>query len=543
MDPNQPPDPNNPTPLNPLPVQPVPEGATIDSTTAATVTIGNQMPPVMPQMQSQPISPFPAQPEISQPQFQDNTTPPNGGGSKKKLIIIASAIIFALLVAGGAGYVFGFYLPSRPENVWKTGVDRTGEAVDRIITASTEKAKLDQYKKFQILGDLQYKSNDYKFVGKLDAKFDQNKANLDTSFNYENDLGDKVDIDGKLLAELVSGSSFPNVYLQLSGFAPSGFDAVLPGISDLDGRWIAIEEPFLKSLNLTLPEGDINQNAITSDDTAQFVRMISTTSNKYLFSIAPETGVFEMTKFVAKETLDDGMEAYRYEVKINEKNAISYCKEIVENLFESELYKKLPNFNPDTIKADKTYSLEQCDDAWGDSLKKLKTYDVWIDSKYKLMHKIRFVDLEDAKKYTEIGQIYQGGDDISLFIRDYKDDQPNGTFTVNTNMATNITSAEFEFSDDEASIVMSLEAKPYDGTIDVSKPLDAVQIEEIFAAYGITDPAALFGGATTPTDDSFDLEGQTGEEPLQVLGEQTIPESTQSATPLFDTSNLFRYIF
>ncbi len=85
MDPNQPTDSNNPTPLNPLPVQPVPEGATIDSTTAAPVTIGNQMPPVMPQMQSQPISPFPAQPEISQPQFQDNTTPPNGGGSKKKL--------------------------------------------------------------------------------------------------------------------------------------------------------------------------------------------------------------------------------------------------------------------------------------------------------------------------------------------------------------------------------------------------------------------------------------------------------------------------
>ncbi len=542
MDPNQQTDPNNQTPLNPLPTQPSPADLTIDSSASAQLTNGGLVPPVIPQTQTPPVSPLPTQPEISQPQFQMASAPQNGGKGKKKLIVIASAVIFALLIAGGVGYVFGFYLPNKPENIWKTGIARTGEAVDRIITASTEKAKLDQYKKSQISGDIQYKNNEGKFVGKFDVKFENTKANLDTSFNYENNLGDKVDISGKLLAELVEGSNFPNMYLQISGFAPFGFDAILPGISDLDGRWIAIEEPFLKSLNLTLPEGDINQNSITSDDTSLFVRTISATSNKYLFSTAPETGVFEMMKFVAKETLDDGMEAYRYEVKINDKNAISYCRELVENLFESELYKKLPNFNPDTIKVDKTYSLEQCDDAWGDSLKKLRTYDVWIDSKYKLMHKIRFVDIEDAKKYTEIGQDYKGGDEISLFVRDYKDEQPNGSFIIDTNLVTNITKAEFEFSDDEASIVMSLEAKPYDGTIDTSKPLDAIQIEEIFAAYGIANPAALFGGATAPADDSFDLEGQTGEEPLQVLGEQTMPDSTSSAVPL-DTSKLFKSIF
>ena len=542
MDPNQPPDPNNPTPLNPLPVQPSAGGITIDSMITAPVTTGDQMPPVMPEAQT-PLNPLPFQPEIAQPQLQQDPTPSSGGRGKKKLIIIASSVIFALLVAGGAGYVLGFYLPNRPENVWKTGVARTGEAVDRIITASTEKGKLDQYKKSQISGDLQFKDADGKFVGKFDIKFDDTKANLDTSFNYENSLGEKVDISGKLLAELVEGSNFPNMYLQLSGFAPLGFDAILPGISDLDGRWIAIEEPFLKSLNLTLPEGNINENSITSDDTAAFVRTISATSNKYLFSTTPETGIFEMTKFVAKETLEDGMEAYRYEVKINDKNAITYCKDLVENLFESELYKKLPNFNPDSIKVDKNYSLEQCDEAWGGSLKKLTTYDVWLDTKYKLFHKIRIKDADDNKAYTEIGQIYKGGDDISLFVRDYKNDQPNGSLTINTNLNTNTTNAELEFSDEGSTIVMTMEAKLYDGAIDVSKPLDAVQIEEIFAAFGITDPAALFGGVAAPTEDSSNLGGQAGDEQVYVLGEQTVPEPTPSTTSPFDTPNLFRSIF
>jgi len=130
-----------------------------------------------------------------------------------------------------------------------------------------------------------------------------------------------------------------------------------------------------------------------------------------------------------------------------------------------------------------------------------------------------------------------------LFVRDYKNDQPNGSLTINTNLNTNTTNAELEFSDEGATIVMTMEAKLYDGTIDVSKPLDAVQIEDIFAAFGITDPAALFGGTTAPTEDSSNLEGQAGDEQVYVLGEQTVPEPTPSTTSPFDTPNLFKSIF
>ncbi len=543
MDPDQQAiDPNNPTPLNPLPAQPVAEGITIDSIATAPITAEDQMPPITPQTQTTPISPLPIQLEVLQPQ-QPNA-PLSGGSGKKKLIIIASAVVFALLIAGGVGYVFGFYLPNQPENVWKTGVARTGEAVDRIITASTEKAKLDLYKKSQISGDIQYKNTNGKFTGKFDIKFEGTKASLDTSFSSEDSQGKKVELGGKLLAEIAEGSDFPNLYLQLTGLAPFGFDAFLPGISELDGKWIAIEEPFIKSLNLTLPAGDINQNSITSDDTAQFVRMISATSNKYLFSTDPETGVFEMNKFVAKETLDDGadgMEVYRYEVKINDKNAIAYCRVLVENLFESEFYKKLPSFNPDTIKVDKNYSLKQCDSAWGDSLKKLTTYDVWIDAKYKLMHKIRIKDTVDPKTYADIGQIYKGGDDISLFAKGYKDDKPNGSLTINTNLNTNTTNVKFEFSDDEDFVVMTMEAKPYVGTIDASKPIDAILIEDILTNYGLTNPAGLFGGTTVPTDKTPGLEGQTEDEQVHVLGEQISPDSSPSAIPR-PVVNLWNYL-
>ena len=90
-----------------------------------------------------------------------------------------------------------------------------------------------------------------------------------------------------------------------------------------------------------------------------------------------------------------------------------------------------------------------------------------------------------------------------------------------------------------------MEAKLYDGAIDVSKALDAVQIEEIFAAFGITDPAALFGGTTAPTEDSSNFEGQASDEQVYVLGEQSPSDASQSATtkPTMDVSELFKSIF
>src|SRR5688500_18121467 len=60
-----------------------------------------------------------------------------GGLGKKKALVAAGAA--AVVVLGAAGYVFGFYLPNKPENVYKSALSNTGEGYQALIDYADNK--------------------------------------------------------------------------------------------------------------------------------------------------------------------------------------------------------------------------------------------------------------------------------------------------------------------------------------------------------------------------------------------------------------------
>ncbi len=64
-----------------------------------------------------------------------NTTPRQG----KRKVILFGAMAAVLVLAGSAAAVFGVYIPNKPQNVWKTGLNRSGTAVQKLVATVTTK--------------------------------------------------------------------------------------------------------------------------------------------------------------------------------------------------------------------------------------------------------------------------------------------------------------------------------------------------------------------------------------------------------------------
>lgn len=451
--------------------------------------------------------------------------------SKKKWILLGVAV-FVLLLAGG-GFVFAYYLPNKPENVWKTSLSRTGDGLKSVTTAATEKEKLNSFKRSHIAASGEYKNNDKSYLVSFKNIFDDSKADGSVDvIEKVKDQPDRTLFGVKFLSELQKGHTFPNIYVQLSGLKQLGVDqmeATYPGISEYDGKWIAIEEEYLRSLTeqvtggvqTTEPQQDDTkkENPVTSDDIAAFARTLSEAVSEYVLTSDTTKGILEQRSFVGKETVE-GVKTYHYKAGINKAHAKEFCKVLTERYSKSELYKKLNNeVNLDAQARERNIksSIENCQKSVDDM--KQDTFDAWVDTKYKLIHKIRVTDPENKDIYTELGQNYQGGDKLALFVKLHNGkEQTDGQVTLDTNLKTMETKAKLTFKstkkDSAYEISATLEAKPMKEEIKVEKPAGAVPIKDIMDRYGI-DPAGLLL-----------LYGMSGQPVTQT-------ESTEESTPLY----------
>src|SRR5690606_10369733 len=127
------------------------------------------------------------------------------------------------------------------------------------------------------------------------------------------------------------------------------------------------------------------------------------------------------------------VKAYHYKAALNQDHLEDYCVALSHAVLSTDAYKNVTGLTDDEIADEKDRAKEGCKTQAGDTVKDTKTFDLWIDSKYKLIHKVRLYDPNDSKIYTEIGQLYKGGDKLSLFVAVHDDSattQADGKFTV-----------------------------------------------------------------------------------------------------------------
>lgn len=474
----------------------------------------------------QSTAPPQAQPEFSpsvqaQPS-QPTITPSNGGdtsstGKKKKLGLIVGAAVG--IVAILSGVVFGYAIPNRPENVFSTGLDRSGQAINGLMVQLAEMETADQMNQMQATADMQIEMEGTTFEGDVRVRFDETASESTFSLQAAGDAS--FELSGDVLTTNSDQSDYPDVYLQLTGITALGLDAFIPGISRYDGRWIHMPSAFLEEAIGPIEQTEVTQEMPDSQDIMSLMVDISEVVRDYLLTSDEEKSVFEIAEIVGEEDVD-GKSAYRYKVAVEEQNFELFCVALAEKIEASDYY---------SVISDTAFTEPLDTSGCAEAAEEIneETIDIWVDRRTKLISKIRFTNPEVEQEYSELGLNYEGGDDVGLYLRDISEDQ-----TVELSMQTNFESLRttgavvveqnglsgFEFT-------MNVSAEPYQDAIEATPPETAVTFEQMFedllgSSGGFTLGRQTDDDATLPLDSGIVNSEDTTAAP-EPSGQTTIP--------------------
>jgi hypothetical protein len=428
---------------------------------------------------------------------------PAGGrpGKKKKMMLIGGAFMFLLLASAGA--VFGWYLPNQPENVWNTGLDRSGSALTQLIQQATEEDKMQQIEKSELTATAEFKGYGSEFNGQIAAKVDTNKSDGGVKLVLVNEGESNHEISLDFLTERLEGKNYPETFFRVSGLDALGLGFFMPGLEDIEGQWIEISSDYWESLGSRYSGVEIEEEPardnLSSRDVAELARTIASSVDEYLLTSDSDKAVLENRGFIGEETID-GLSTYRYEAGINHENANKFCKDLSMRVIDSEGFKKLSGVKESGVEDLKTEANESCDGGTKSEDLSDKTFDLWIDAKSKLIHKVRFYDENNRSTYIDVGQTYED-DSITFFVNYHDDDSKYDIKShVTVNVGSTTTKGEVSFmqeGEDGFSGKITFEAKPYDGEITVERPTDAISIEQLLSALGYGD--------VQPTNNNLEL--------------------------------------
>lgn len=506
--------------IAPAPAEPVTPTVGTFAAPGQTFMPGAQTPP-------SPVSPQPTVPAQS-PLTPSDSAPGQSGISnqfpaatavspppKKKKTKLFAAIAIFVVVLLGAGYVFAFYIPNKPQNVYKTGLNRSGQAIDKIINQATEQKALATIKRTNITGSINATASGATYSGNLDVKFDPSKSNGSLTIATTQQDQAEQKLTANFISDLPAGTQYPNIYFQVSGLKSFGLADIIPALADYDGKWISIDADYLKSLGAQAATAqDTEKQQLSAADISELARAATKATTDYVFTADPKKAIFVQKQFVGKETVD-GIKAYHYVVGYNKDNSKAYCSALINSVFSTNAYKKLPWVDASTIEDQKKNSIKDCQDSV-DTGKDSETLDMWVDAKYKLIHKVRSYDNDKKDSYTDLGQTYTGGDDVTFFVTSHEaSTSTDGNITLKLNLKTYDTQATITYKstdkDSPYDVKITAEAKPYTQDIKTDKPANVIPVKDVLNKLGY-DPSMLGldgSGGDMPTASNANTERQT----------------------------------
>jgi len=386
--------------------------------------------------------------------------------------------------------VWGLYLPNTPNNVWNTSVNRSGEAVDGVLRSATEPAKLKAYGTSKIKGTLDVDMEDVSYTGSFQTTFDKVSLDGGLDVTLKSSDGVKKELGAKVLSQVPEGGLYPDVYFQLTGLKDLGLDDYIPNLSSYDNKWIFISSETFKEFGdgFGFATGDNTERKITAADIAEIVRAGSAVTKEYVFSTAADKAVFVKKSFVGKEK-ENGITAYHYKVGINKQHAKDYCVALTNAIYGTKGYQKITGLSDQELKTEKADEIKTCKEQTGDVIKGNDTFDMWMDGHYKLIYKVRLYAEGDKNSYIDLGQLYKGGDQLSLFALFHDATaKGDGRLTAETNIKTNNTKMTFNYKEDgdmPYEVKATLEATVSDDKVTITKPANAVPFMDILKQYGL----------------------------------------------------------
>lgn len=438
--------------------------------------------------------------------------PPSGTDKKKrfwKRPAVIGGVLAVLLLAGG-GYVFGYYIPNKPENVFKTGLSRTGIAADKLTTAGMAKDKLTTMKNIDFSGNLSVEGPGVKQSGSFSTRYSDTTS--DTTVTY-NPGGGVKSLSAQALTQLDKGQKYPDIYFRLTGFADLGLDQFVPGIGQYDNKWINISPAYLQSI---IPAQDTTPQpkdvpTFTPDDGAALTKVVVDTTRQYVFTNDPDKAVLINKGFKGTETIEDNIAANRYTVSINKAHAKDYCKALITNVTNAPAFKDIPGVPTGTdLATDRDDAITSCRQNIDKNIKDSDTFDMWVGRKSKLINKIRVTDDKDSTTYADFGQTYTSGSKLPLFATFHSGkDKYDAKLKLNVDMDTSTTDGSLAANFDEEGQKWTVDAgfsfKPDSKDITITKPKDAIPVQQVLQAIGL-DPSMFTdtGSGSPATGSTYD---------------------------------------
>jgi hypothetical protein len=425
------------------------------------------------------------------------TTEPNSVTSKpvtgsppsdKKNNLVNKIIIgMAVVGVGIAAYVFGVYLPNTPENVWSRSLDNTGDGFKKVLDEFAKEDKIKNIEKSQVSIDATAKSANYDFNGSANSKFNSQESNSNLKFDAQAN-GESIKFNLDVITKLPEKSYFPNIYFKFSGLDDiANSTGYATYASLLDDKWIRISSEYLKQFSsVTSTNPEENNEPITSADVAQYINTFADQTNEYIFTNNPEKAVL-VNKGYQGEEETEGVKTFKYTVGVNKDNAKKYCVSLTNAILDLPATKKFTSMSDEDIAREKGKTEEDCNQQIKD-IEDDYTFDVWINKSQKLLHKARFYESkQDKTTYTDVGQIYKGGDEIELFIN-YYDESESSEAKLNTKLNTKTFTSTGVFTaekkgDNGYEVNAKLEIKPYDGEIEAVEPKDFTDFEKLIQQF------------------------------------------------------------
>lgn len=424
--------------------------------------------------------------------------------SKPKKPLIFGGIAVGLLALVGIVYVFAFYLPNTPANVYSASLRNSGKALDALITYSKTQEHT-QYTSSSFTGGLQAKSPGASYDVNLTGAVDKN-ANGNIQLN--------ADVMGeKLAANIVSvkavNDSSPDIYVQLSGIK-SELDSVgLNKYDYLDGQWIVIDHTLVDSYLSALSSGG-NSSKTTAPTYAEVedaIARVQAVNKQYLFTTNSKTAVLTNEKYIATEK-NGGKTFDHYKVGYNKAHLSAYVGAVGSALDASQLnswYKGVSGGKNLSQGMNVSSLQSKVNSASGNY-----TFDMWADKKTKLVSKVSLADPSDKTNIISVSQGYDGGTTFPFSIgftgKDSSTGDPqaanlNITLDTKTNKTELTFTSNTQSTDGITNISGNVSFTPSNNAVKAVAPKNATSLTNLLVSLGLSG-ASDPGAASVTTDQS-----------------------------------------
>lgn len=486
-----------------------------------------QQPPAIPEAETSPSPDIPATPEVSPAPIVNQASaepvlPVPEGSSPEPSVTTDSAepvisgaaassvkpgrfrhwllpvVVFVVLVLLAGGYVFGFYLPNTPANIYKKALSNTADGYDKLMQYNQGQAGQSQ-KGYEFDGSFKLSGNgatgDGTFSGQSDGKNGTGKLDFDL-------MGQKFTANTRVIT--ASGQTSPDIYLQVSGIK-SILDAYgLNTLDSLDGQWLVIDHTLLDSVaGSAADESSAKIATPTTKQVQDVLAKIGAVNRDYLFTTNSGTAVLTNNKYLGKST-QNGRQVYGYEVGYNKAHLKTYVTSLGKALDGSQL----------DAWAKQVYDGKSLSDVLNltgmqkdvDNLKGNETFHLYVDAKTKLVSRIEFTDQKDNSTFF-ITQDYTGGSIYPFSVGISNSPESDATLSLQFDTKTNTYTLGFSMTpgskttgSEGVTADFHMNLKPSNTSVNVTAPAGAESVTDLLNELGLS------GGVSGPAADSAVLD-------------------------------------